>query len=94
MINFFIGIVPISFIATWVYVKNNRSIYASMIFHLFVNLLQERIAMTNTTKCVQTFVLYIAAGIVVLLNKDMYFGTDHIGRLLPEESDAKASKRP
>ena len=84
MINFFVSIMPLGFIVTWVYVKNNRSLFASIIFHSFVNLLQEKVAMTNTTKCVETLVLFIVAGIVVRLNKDMFFETHHIGRLLSE----------
>jgi hypothetical protein len=56
-----------------------------MFFHFFVNFLQEKIAMTQTTKCVETVVLYIAAGVIVALNKDLFFETRHIGNLLPEE---------
>jgi len=80
--NFFISVMPLGFIFTWVYVKNERSIFACMIFHFFVNFLQEKIAMTSTTKCVETLVLFVAAGIIVWLNKDLYFETRHIGRLL------------
>jgi membrane protease YdiL (CAAX protease family) len=83
-VNFFVSIVPLGFIVTWVYVINERSIFACMIYHFFVNILQEKIAMTNTTKCVETFVLFAAAGVIVLLNRDLYFETRHIGRLLPE----------
>jgi len=88
MINFLISIMPLGFIVTWVYVKNERSLFASIIFHFFVNLLQEKVAMTNTTKCVETLVLFIAAGIVVALHRDMFFETRHIGRLLPEEKNS------
>jgi len=84
MANFFLSIIPLSFIFTWVYVKNERSIIACMIFHFFVNFLQEKIAMTDITKCVQTLVLITAAAIIVALNKDLFFETRHIGRLLPE----------
>ena len=86
MVNFFVSIIPLGFIVTWVYVKNNRSLFASIIFHFFVNLMQEKIAMTNTTKCVETLVLFIAAFIVVVLNKDLFFEKRHIGNLL---GDAK-----
>jgi len=82
MANFFVSIIPLSFIFTWVYVKNERSIIACMVFHFFVNFLQEKIAMTNTTKCVETLVLFVVAGVIVSLNKDLFFGTKHIGRLL------------
>ena len=84
MVNFFISVIPLSFIFTWVYVKNERSIIACMIFHFFVNFMQEKIAMTDITKCVQTLVLITAAAVIVALNKDLFFETRHIGRLLPE----------
>jgi len=85
MLNFVLSIMPLGFIVTWVYVTNKRSILANMIFHLFVNFMQEKIAMTQITKCVQTFFLYVAAGIIVYLNKDLFFGKDHIGNLLQEK---------
>jgi membrane protease YdiL (CAAX protease family) len=84
MVNFFAGILPLDIIFAWVYVKNERSIFACMFFHFFVNFLQEKIAMTQVTKCVETFVLLIVAAVVVALNKDMFFETRHIGHLLPE----------
>jgi len=83
-INFFVGVIPMSFLFTWVYVKNNRSILACMVFHFFVNLLQEQIAMTQITKCVETTVLYAVAAIVVACNKELFFEKKHIGNLLPE----------
>ena len=84
MMNFFVSIMPLGFLFTWVYVKNERSILACMIFHFFVNLLQEKIALTQVTKCVETFVILIAAIVVVALNKDLLFETRHIRRLLEE----------
>jgi membrane protease YdiL (CAAX protease family) len=82
MVNFFTAIMPLGFIVTWVYVKNNRSIFASIIFHFFVNLLQEKVAMTQITKCVETLVLCAAAAIVVITNKELFFEKKHIGNLL------------
>jgi MFS family permease len=82
MINFFVAIMPLGFIITWVYVKNERSIFACMIFHFFVNFLQEKIAMTQITKCVETLVLFAVAAIVVVTNKELFFEKRHIGRLL------------
>jgi membrane protease YdiL (CAAX protease family) len=84
MVNFFVSIMPLGFIITWVYVKNERSIFACMIFHFFVNLLQEKVAMTQTTKCVETLVLFAAAAIVVATNRELFFEKRHIGRLLDE----------
>jgi len=82
--SFIVGIIPMSFLFTWVYVKNNRSIFACMIFHFFVNLLQEQIAMTQITKCVETVVLYAVAVVVVACNKELFFDTKHVGNLLQE----------
>ena len=82
VINFFVSGIPFGFIITWVYLVSDRSILACMIFHLVVNFLQEKIAMTQETKCVETVVVIIAAAIVVICNKDMFFETRHVGRLL------------
>ena len=70
------------FLTTWVYVKNGRSMLASIIFHLFINFMQEKIAMTQNTKCVETIVVVIAATIIVLTNRDMFFEKCHIGHIL------------
>lgn len=82
VLNFLISVNPLGFLTTWVYVKNNRSMLACIIFHLFVNTMQEKIAMTPQTKCVETIVVLAAAVIVVLTNKEMFFEKEHIGNLL------------
>ena len=82
VMNFFISGIPLGFIITWVYLVSDRSILACMIFHLFVNFMQEKIAMTPETKCVETIVVTAVAAIIVLLNKDMFFETRHVGKLL------------
>jgi membrane protease YdiL (CAAX protease family) len=82
MVNFFVSVMPLGFLFTWVYVKNNRSIFACMFFHFAVNFLQEQIAMTQVTKCVETGVIYVAAVIIVATNKDLFFEKRHIGKLL------------
>lgn len=58
VINFFVSAVPMGFIITWVYLASDRSILACIIFHLFVNFMQEKIAMTPETKCVETIVQF------------------------------------
>lgn len=82
VLNFLISVVPMGFLTTWVYVKNNRSMLACILFHLFVNTMQEKIAMTPQTKCVETIVVTLAAVLVVLTNREMFFETEHIGNLL------------
>ena len=63
-----------------------------MIYHLFVNFLQEKIAMTPETKCVETIVVTAVAAIIVRTNKDMFFETRHVGRLPEEVSGTGAAK--
>lgn len=94
MINFLVSAIPVDFLQTWVYVKNNRSMLATVIFHLFLNIMQEKIAMTPETKIIETGFVAIAAVIVVLTNKKLFFGTKHIGRLLEvqEEEDNERKK--
>ncbi len=85
VLNFLISVVPMGFLTTWVYVKNNRSMLACIIFHLFVNTMQEKIAMTPQTKCVETIIVFIAATLIVATNRKMFFEREHIGNLLSNE---------
>ncbi len=84
MVNFMVSVIPMGFITTWVYVKNDRSMLASILFHLFVNAMQEKIAMTQPTKCIETIFVTIAAIIIVLTNHDMFFEKRHIGHILDD----------
>ena len=69
VVNFFVSGIPLGFVITWVYLVSDRSILACMIFHLFVNFMQEKIAMTPETKCVETIVVTVAAVIIVICNR-------------------------
>lgn len=91
MLNFLISVMPLGFLTTWVYVKNNRSMLACIIFHLFVNTMQEKIAMTPQTKCVETIVVFFAAALIVVTNKEMFFEKEHIGRLLEYKEERSLS---
>ena len=85
VLNFLLSVIPLDFLQTWVYVKNNRSMLATIIFHIFINIMQEKINMTPETKCIETIFVVIAAVVVVLTNKDMFFETKHVGNLLEEQ---------
>ena len=43
--------------------------------------------MTPETKCVETLVITLAAAVIVIAEKDMFFETRHVGKL-PEYSAA------
>ena len=82
VINFFVSGIPMGFVITWVYLESDRSILACMIFHFFVNFMQEKIALTPETKCLETIVITVLTIIIVMAKKDMFFETRHVGRLL------------
>jgi len=86
VVNFFVSGIPMGFVITWVYLASDRSILACMIFHFFVNFLQEKIAMTQETKCVETLVITLVTMIIVIVKKDMFFETRHVGKL-PQYSE-------
>lgn len=81
-VNFFVSVVPMGIVLTWVYVKSGRSMFSCMIFHFFVNFMQEQIAMTQTTKCIESLVVVAVAAIIVLTNKELFFEKKHIGNML------------
>lgn len=89
VLNFLISVSPLGFLTTWVYVKNNRSMLACIIFHLFINTMQEKIAMTPHTKYVETIVVFLAAAVVVLTDKEMFFEKAHIENLLDYKEERK-----
>ena len=82
VVNFFVSGIPMGFVITWVYLASDRSILACMIFHLFVNFMQEKIAMTPETKCVETIVITLVTVIIAVIKKNMFFEKRHVGRLL------------
>ena len=86
VVNFFASGIPMGFVITWVYLESDRSILACMIFHFFVNFMQEKIALTPETKCLETIVITVLTVIIVLAKKDMFFETRHVGRLLEYSS--------
>lgn len=93
VINFLVSAIPVDFLQTWVYVKNNRSMLATMIFHLFLNVMQEKIAMTPETKIIETCFMIVAAALIVITNKKMFFSTDHVGRLLEVQENSDNAKK-
>lgn len=77
-VNFFVGIIPIGIIISWICIKNGKSIPAAILFHFIVNMSQEALMMTQTTKCIQTLVLLMFAVVIIALDKKMFFSRDHL----------------
>jgi hypothetical protein len=72
-VNFFVSIIPMGIIISWVCIKNSKSIIAAILFHFIINMSQEILAMSQATKCIETLVLTVVAAVIVLLNKEIFF---------------------
>jgi hypothetical protein len=44
--------------------------------------MQEKIALTPETKCLETIVITVVTIIIIMAKKDMFFETRHVGRQL------------
>jgi len=72
-VNFFISVVPLGIFASWIWVKNRKSILAVVVFHFLVNVSQEAFSATQTTKCIETVVLIAITAVIILLDKKLFF---------------------
>lgn len=52
---------------------NKGSILATVLFHFFVNIMQEVTNMNPVSKCIETRVLIVVVVIIVMINKDLFF---------------------
>jgi uncharacterized protein len=72
-VNFFVGIIPMGVFVSWICIKNGKSIPAAILFHFIVNICQEALTVTQTTKCIETLVIILVVAIIIVLDKDMFF---------------------
>ncbi|MBN2002598.1 MAG: CPBP family intramembrane metalloprotease [Anaerolineae bacterium] len=64
---FFVSIVPLGFVFTWIYNNTHRSILAVILFHAMVNFTGELIAVTKQADIYATFLWFVAAIGITLL---------------------------
>ncbi|MCF7805353.1 MAG: CPBP family intramembrane metalloprotease [Candidatus Marinimicrobia bacterium] len=85
-VNFFVSIIPLGIIITWICIRNRKSVIAAALFHFIVNLSQEVLAITQITKSVETLVLSVVAVAIIIIDKEVFFPRD----LITEEATASA----
>ena len=73
-INFFVSVIPMAFIISWLCKLNKGNILIAILYHLSVNLTQEALQITQVTKCIETIVLVLVAAFIVYKNREMFFG--------------------
>ncbi len=71
-VNFFVSIIPMGVIISWICVKNRKSVIAAILFHFIINMSQEALSMTQTTKCIETLVLAVVAVGLVLSDRELF----------------------
>ena len=72
-VNFFVSIVPIGMIISWICLKNRKSVLAAILFHFIINISQEILNITQMTKCIETVVLIGVALAIIVLIKRCFF---------------------
>jgi membrane protease YdiL (CAAX protease family) len=77
-VNFFVSIIPMGIIISWICLKNGKSVIAAIAFHFIVNMSQEILEITQTTKCIQTVVLIILVVAIATMEKEMFFSKKHL----------------
>ncbi len=79
-VNFFVSIIPMGVIISWVCIKNGKSVLAAILFHFIINISQEMLAISQTTKCIETVVLMVVAFCIVMMDKKLFFSKKHFNR--------------
>ncbi|WP_445475286.1 MmRce1 family CPBP family CAAX prenyl protease [Methanococcoides methylutens] len=77
-VNFFVSIIPMGMIISWICIKNRKSIIAAIVFHFIVNMSQEILDISQTTKCIETVVLIIVAAAIIAYDREMFFSREHL----------------
>lgn len=77
-INFFVSIIPMGIIISWICMKNRKSVIAAIVFHFIINISSEMLNISQVTKCIETIILALVAAALVVLEKEMFFSKKHL----------------
>jgi membrane protease YdiL (CAAX protease family) len=68
VVNFFLGMIPITFIFNWIYYRSNRSILAIILIHISLNITPEMMNIAPYTKLLELPINFLFAILVVAFN--------------------------
>jgi len=71
-INFYISIIPMGIIISWICIKNQKSILSAILFHFIINMSQEVLSMTQFTKGIESAVLFVVVIVIVVMDKELF----------------------
>ncbi|AKB62362.1 MmRce1 family CPBP family CAAX prenyl protease [Methanosarcina mazei] len=77
-VNFFVGVIPMGVVISWICIKNGKSVLAAILIHVSINFLQEALQMTQFAKCIETVVITAVAAIILASDKKMFFSKGHL----------------
>lgn len=72
-VNFFVSVLAMAFIISWVFYRNNRSIVACFLFHLSANVAMSYIPAEPFTKCIVSVLLLAVAAVIVVADRERFF---------------------
>ena len=73
VVNFFLSVIPATIILNWLYYKNNRSITIAVLMHFMFNFCAVVLQTGQLTKCIMTIVLLLVSGIIIVVDKKLFF---------------------
>jgi len=72
-VNFMVSIVPFVLLMNWLYYKTNRNILVPIVFHITAVYFNEIFATHPDSKIIQTILLLILAGALIVRDKTFFF---------------------
>lgn len=72
-VNFFVSIVPMGIIISWACIRNGNSVLAAILFHCNINMWQEMLNISQSTKCIETMVLAVVAAFIIAMDQALFF---------------------
>ena len=75
-LNFMVSIIPYVLIMNWLYYKTKRNIILPIVFHITAVFFNEIFATHPDSKIIQTILLLILAGFLIVKEREFYFSRD------------------
>jgi membrane protease YdiL (CAAX protease family) len=72
-VNFLVSLIPYLIINNWMYYKTKRNMFLVVVFHLLMGFSNEVFQTHPDSKVIQTVLLLIFSGILLIKEKDFYF---------------------
>jgi hypothetical protein len=78
-VNFLVSIIPFVVLMNWLYYKTGRNITIAVVFHITAVYFNEIFATHPDSKIIQTILLLILAGAIVLRDRSFFFSREFAG---------------